>query len=57
MPAISPAVLNICQDDDEGSLHHRGERGRGSKVGGELIKDVKYADDQGMAIRKQDYRA
>src|SRR6476619_7440079 len=45
MPAISPAVLNICRDDDEGSL---GECGRGKRVGGELIKDVKYADDQGM---------
>src|SRR6476619_3363853 len=30
----------------------------GISVGGELIKDVKYADDQGMLpIRKQDYRA
>ena len=30
----------------------------GIRVGGELIKDMKYADDQGMfANTKQDYRA
>ena len=38
MPAISPAVLNICRrDDDEENVEE------GIRVGGELIKDVKYA--------------
>ena len=48
---LSPAVLNICRDDDEGSLR---ECGRGNKgFGGELIKDVKYADDQGMVANTE----
>ena len=50
MPAISPAVLNICRDDDEGNLR---ECGKGIRVGGELNKDVKYADDQGMVANTE----
>src|SRR6478609_3888544 len=50
MPAISSAVLNICRDDDEGRLR---ERGRGNRGCGELIKDVKYADDQGMVANTE----
>ena len=47
MPAISPAVLNICRDDDKGSLRECGE---GIRLDGELIKDVKYAGDQGIVV-------
>src|SRR6476469_3402813 len=50
MSAISPAILNICRDDYEGSLR---ECGRWNKGGGALIKDVKYADDQGMAANME----
>ena len=51
MLAISPSVLNICRDDDEGSLR---ECGRGEvRVVGELIKDVKYAHDQGMVANTE----
>ena len=51
MPAISSAVLNICRDDDEeGSLR---ECGRENKGCGELIKDVKYADDQGIVANTE----
>ena len=49
MPAISPAVLNICRDDDAGSLRECGR----IRFGGELIKDVKYADDQGMVANRE----
>ena len=50
MPAISPAVLNICRDDDKEALENVEE---GIRVGGGLIKDVKYADDQGMVANME----
>ena len=49
MPAISSAVLNVCRDDG-GALENVEE---GIRIGGELIKDVKYADDQGMVANTE----
>src|SRR6476469_5115588 len=50
MPVISPAVLNICRDDDEGSLENVEE---GIRVDSEPTKAVKYADDQGMVANTE----
>src|SRR6476619_4067214 len=50
MPVISPAVLNICRDDDEGSIK---ECGRGNKGWWRANQDMKYADDQGMVANME----
>src|SRR5919106_585908 len=45
MSTISIAIFNLCRVDAEGS--HEGSED-GIKVGGQLITDVRFADDQGM---------
>ena len=44
MPAITTFVLVICRNDDGGS--NGGVSGRGK--GWDLLRDVRFADDQGM---------
>src|SRR6476469_4753629 len=54
IPAIFSIVLNICRDDDKGSFRKCGRGNEGIRVGGgELLKDVKYADDQGMVANME----
>ena len=46
MSAVPPAVLNICRGDDDRNIGRKRRMGDGR--GGELIPDVRFADDQGM---------
>ena len=50
MPTSSPAVLNICEMMMKETLENVEE---GIRVGGKLIKDVKYADDQRMVANTE----
>ena len=45
MPVITVTVFHICGGDD---ARGNGKIEEGVRVGGELIKDVRFADDEGM---------
>ena len=51
MSAVPPAVFNICKDDDE---KHWKEMMEGGDGRGELIPDVRFADDQGMISNSEE---